>query len=387
MTGLITDNAALATYCQQASQTKVLALDTEFIRQSTLMPKLGLVQMFDGNSLALVDPLTITDWQPLKQLLASPNTVKMLHSCSEDLDAFATIGITQITPLFDTQLAAELIGWGSSMGYARLVEQLTGEVLDKSESRTDWLARPLSATQLNYAANDVHFLYPLYELLQQHLTPAQHQLLLQEGLQLSLRREQQLPLEFKYLEIKNSWQLSPRELAVLRELAAWRYRYAQQRDLALGLIIKDIQMVELAKRRPSTAESLLNIPGMVPRDIRRHAKTLVELIAQAKDLPQQACPQRFYHEAGFAGYKETVNELTKAVKQAAEHLAIPAEFMSVKRQLNEYLNWCWRVSDVERPLLPLPEYLKGWRKQHLLPFLPKPDHVADKLGLNADHSS
>ncbi|MDX1392224.1 MAG: ribonuclease D, partial [Rheinheimera sp.] len=301
MTGLITDDAALAAYCQQARQAQLLALDTEFIRQSTLVPKLGLIQLFDGITLALVDPLTITDWQPLQQLLSAPETIKMLHACSEDLEALATIGINHIAPLFDTQLAAELLGWGSSMGYARLVEQLSGEVLDKSESRTDWLARPLTATQLTYAANDVHFLYPLYQQFRQQLSLQQYNLLLAEGEQLIRRREQQLPAEFKYLEIKNSWQLSPRELTVLRELAAWRYRYAQQRDLALGLIIKDMQMVELAKRRPSTAESLLNIPGMVPRDIRRHAKTLVELIAQAKEMPAQACPQRFYHEAQFAG--------------------------------------------------------------------------------------
>jgi ribonuclease D len=249
-------------------------------------------------------------------------------------------------------------------------------VLDKSESRTDWLARPLSDTQLAYAANDVHFLFPLYPKLLAQMTSQQHELLLQEGEQLIRRREQQLPLEFKYLEIKNSWQLTSRELAVLRELAAWRYRYAQQRDLALGLILKDIQLVELAKRRPSTAESLLNIPGMPPRDIRRHAKILVELITQAKEIPAQACPQRFYHDAQFAGHKETVQELTKAVKAAANALDIPAEFMSVKRQLNEYLNWCWRVSDAERALLPIPEYLKGWRAVYLKPFLPQPNHIS-----------
>lgn len=375
MTGLITDNIALATYCQQVANSKVLAMDTEFIRQSTLAPKLGLIQLFDGHTLALVDPLAISDWQPLKRLMSDQGIVKLLHSCSEDIEALATIGIYDIAPLFDTQLAAELIGWGTSMGYARLVEQLSGEVLDKSESRTDWLARPLAETQLIYAANDVHFLFPLYEKLLSHMSALQHQLLLQEGQQLMHRREQLLPLEYKYLEIKNSWLLTPRELSVLRDLAAWRYRYAQQRDLALGLILKDIHLIELAKRRPATAESLLNIPGMPPRDVRRHAKLLVDLIGQAKEQPIITCPQRFYHEAQFPGYKETVNELTKAVKVSADELGIPSGFMSVKRQLNEYLNWCWRVSDTERQQLPTPEYLKGWRAEYLLPFLPRPEHI------------
>ncbi|KUM54924.1 ribonuclease D [Rheinheimera sp. EpRS3] len=375
MIGVITDNNALAAYCQQAANSTLLAVDTEFIRQSTLFPKLGLIQLYDGSQLALVDPLSITDWRPLQQLFAKPELIKLLHSCSEDIEALATVGITQITPLFDTQLAAELLGWGSSMGYARLVEQLSGEILDKSESRTDWLARPLSQTQLQYAANDVHFLFPLYQQLTEQMTPAQQQLLLAEGQQLMQRREQQLPLEFKYLEIKNSWQLTPRELAVLRELAAWRQQYAMQRDLALGLIIKDIQLIELAKRRPATAESLLNIPGMPPRELRRHAKALIELISTAKELPQTECPQRFYHPSQFAGYKETVTQLTAAVKQASAEHNIPPEFMSVKRQLNEYLNWCWRVTDQERDQLPVPEYLKGWRSEYLKPFLPVPAHI------------
>lgn len=375
MIGVITDNNALAAYCQQAANSTLLAVDTEFIRQSTLFPKLGLIQLYDGSQLALVDPLSISDWRPLQQLFAKPELIKLLHSCSEDIEALATVGITQITPLFDTQLAAELLGWGSSMGYARLVEQLSGEILDKSESRTDWLARPLSQTQLQYAANDVHFLFPLYQKLTEQMTPAQQQLLLAEGQQLMQRREQQLPLEFKYLEIKNSWQLTPRELAVLRELAAWRQQYAMQRDLALGLIIKDIQLIELAKRRPATAESLLNIPGMPPRELRRHAKALIELISTAKELPQTECPQRFYHPSQFAGYKETVTQLTAAVKQASAEHNIPAEFMSVKRQLNEYLNWCWRVTDQERDQLPVPEYLKGWRSEYLKPFLPVPAHI------------
>ncbi len=377
MLPLITDNQQLAAYCAAAAKRSILAVDTEFIRQSTLQPKLGLVQLFDGEALALVDPLQISDWQPLQQLLALPGVTKLLHACSEDLDAFATIGIKVINPIFDSQMAAELLGWGNSMGYARLVEQLLEEQLDKSESRTDWLARPLAETQLQYAANDVRFLYQLYpKLLSAFTKPELVQLLLAEGQQLLQRKLQPLLAEFKYLDIKNSWQLSARELAVLRELTCWRLQYAEQKDLALGLIIKDMQLLELAKRRPASAESLLNIPGMAMRDIRRHAKTLVELIAHAKALPQEQCPQPFYHIAAFAGEKVELAKLVEAVKAAAAEHGIAASFMSTKRLMHEYFNWCWRVSDTERPLLPIPEYLQGWRKQLLLPHLPVPEHVS-----------
>jgi len=373
---LLIDNQHLAQFCQQAMRQPFLAVDTEFIRQSTLAPKLGLIQLYDGEQLALVDPLAITDWQPLQELFAAPHITKILHSCTEDLEAFATIGITHISPLFDTQLAVEIIDWGSSMGYGRLVEQLTGAVLDKSEARTDWLARPLADKQLTYAANDVKFLLPVYHKLLAELTdPLKLRLLLAEGQQLLLRRQQQLPASFKYLEVKNSTQLTSRELAVLRELVSWRYHYAVERDLALGLVAKDAQLLELAKRRPATAESLLNIPGMASRDMRRHAKHLVHVIEQAKAIPAECCPQRFYYLAHFAGEKVVLAELGQAIKEAALATGIPASFLSTRRQLHEFFNWCWRVTEQERALLPLPEYLCSWRAEILMPFLPMPTHL------------
>lgn len=372
---LLCDDQSLARFCANAMQQPSLALDTEFIRQSTLLPKLGLIQLFDGQQLALVDPLSITNWQPLQQLLAAEHITKIVHSCSEDLDALATIGITVITPLFDTQLAAEILEWGSSMGYARLVEQLTGEVLDKSESRTDWLARPLAEKQLIYAANDVTYLLAVYQRLQAELPEVKLQVLLAEGQQLLQRRRQQLPDAFKYLDVKNGTQLNSRELAVLRDLVSWRYQYAYSKDLALGLVAKDAQLLELAKRRPSSAESLLNIPGMLTRDMRRHAKALVAVIEQAKALPAEQCPQRFYHLEYFAGEKVALAALGQAVKDAAAQSGIPASFLSTRRQLHDFFNWCWRVADDERQLLPIPEYLSGWRATVLMPHLPIPAHI------------
>jgi ribonuclease D len=380
MSYLITDNSSLAKFCQNAAGQSALAVDSEFIRQSTLYPKLGLIQLFDGVQLALVDPLTITDWRPLAQLFADETIVKTLHSCTEDLEALATIGIHHIQPLFDTQLAAELLGLGSSIGYARLVEQATGAVLDKSESRTDWLARPLAAKQLEYAANDVTYLLPLYQhLLEKFTDPALLPLLLAEGQQLQQRRANPLPPRLKYLEVKNSTLLRSRELAILRELVAWRLEYAAGRDLALGLVIKDFQMLELAKRKPGSVESLLNIPGMTGRDLRRHAKTIIGLIEQAKQLPQEACPQPFYQLEQFPGEKQALAELGNAIKTVSAQTGIPAAFLSVRRQLHEYFNWCWRVTNEERAILPLPEYLKGWRQQLLLKSLPIPMHMRDTV--------
>ena len=373
---MITDNSQLTQFCQDSLSAAYLAVDTEFVRINTLAPKLGLIQLYAGADLVLVDPLTITDWQPLAELLAAPGVIKLLHSCNEDLEAFASVGLTNIQPLLDTQLAAELAGMGSSLGYAKMVEQLLGKVVDKTESRTDWISRPLALTQLEYAAFDVLYLFELKDLLFAKLPdPKFLPLLLAEGGQMISRRQHQLPISFKYLEMKNSWQCPPRELAVLRELTRRRAQYAEQKDMALGLVLKDPVMYELAKRRPVTLDGLAQIQDLHPRELRRHGQVLLELIAQAKALSQEECPQTFYHQADFPGFKQAQQELADAVQQAATASGIPAGFLSVKRQLNEYLNWCWRVSDDERSQLPIPEYLRGWRRDILLPYLPKPAQV------------
>jgi ribonuclease D len=373
---LITTSSALAAFCAQAASAEVLAVDTEFVRQTTLTPKLGLIQLFDGRSLVLVDPLAIEDWSSLQQLFANPNVCKVVHSCNEDLEALATKNLLSILPLIDTQLAAELAGWGGSQGYAKLVQRVCAIELDKSESRTDWIARPLSQLQLDYAAKDVEHLLDVYQALKAELLAKdQYQLLLAEGEHLIARRSFGLPLPFRHLELKNSNLLAPRELAILRELVIWRQDYAQQQDMALGFIFKDHHLLDIAKRRPGSLESMFNIPELPGREVRRHGKTVLALIEQAKALPLENCPQAFYHPEVFAGFKEELQKINDAIKAAAKASGIPAEFIAVRRQSTEYFNWCWRVSDTERNQLPVPEFLRGWRRELLLKHLPIPAHI------------
>ncbi len=373
---LITTSSALAAFCAQAANAEVLAVDTEFVRQTTLSPKLGLIQLFDGKNLVLVDPLAIDDWSSLQQLFANPAVCKVVHSCNEDLEALATKELLPVLPLIDTQLAAELAGWGSSQGYAKLVQRVCAIELDKSESRTDWIARPLSALQLDYAAKDVEHLLDVYQALKTELmAKGYYQLLLAEGEHLITRRSFGLPLPFRHLELKNSNLLAPRELAILRELVVWRQEYAQQHDMALGFIFKDHHLLDIAKRRPGSLESMFNIPELPGREVRRHGKTVLALIERAKALPLEDCPQPFYHTDVFAGFKEEMQKITDAIKAAAKDSGIPAEFMAVRRQSTEFFNWCWRVSDKDRALLPVPEFLRGWRREILLKHLPVPVHV------------
>ncbi|MGL5409223.1 MAG: ribonuclease D, partial [Shewanella sp.] len=162
----VSDEASLNALVAQYQQSKLLVLDTEFVRTRTYYAKLGLIQAYDGKTLALIDPVAIADLSQFWALLADPTIVKLVHSCSEDLEVFAHYGQCQPLPLFDSQIAAALCGMGHGLGYAKLVETCLDEVIDKGESRTDWMHRPLTQAQLTYAANDVLYLHQLYPQLQ-----------------------------------------------------------------------------------------------------------------------------------------------------------------------------------------------------------------------------
>ena len=146
---LIEDEISLQKLCQQYNNAEILAIDTEFVRTRTLYPKLGLLQIFDGKQLALIDPVAISDLSPFWQLMTNENIVKVLHACSEDLEVFLTSANCKPVNLIDSQIIMSFLGHGLSMGYAAMVEHFTGIELDKSESRTDWMKRPLTQRQLD----------------------------------------------------------------------------------------------------------------------------------------------------------------------------------------------------------------------------------------------
>ena len=161
----ITTNTALEDVCKAASEVSQIALDTEFVRIRTYYPHLGLIQMYDGKQISLIDPLTITEWTPFVELLTNPTVLKYLHAGSEDLEVFSHQFGCVPTPMIDTQVVAAFLGYPISCGFATLVEKYEHIALDKSESRTDWLARPLTEKQCQYASGDVFYLLPLAKKL------------------------------------------------------------------------------------------------------------------------------------------------------------------------------------------------------------------------------
>ncbi|MCR8932557.1 MULTISPECIES: ribonuclease D [unclassified Pseudomonas] len=353
----IRDNESLAQFCAEWQQLPFVALDTEFMRVDTFYPIAGLLQVGDGKRAYLIDPLTINAWQPLAALLENPAVLKVLHACSEDLEVLLRLTGSLPAPLFDTQLAAAYLNLGFSMGYSRLVQSVLGIELPKGETRSDWLQRPLSETQISYAAEDAVHLAEVFVELQPRLSADKFAWVLEDGAELvaNLRRETD-PYEV-YREAKLAWKLSRAQLAVLRELCAWREREARARDLPRNRIIREHSLWPLARTQPDNLAALGKIEDMHPRTVRQDGQFLLDLIKRSGSVgPDQwppAVPEPLPIEAAAL-----IKRLRALGQAEAERLGIAPELMLRKKTLEALIK-----SGFPEGPYQLPESLRGWRRE------------------------
>ncbi|MEC5318883.1 ribonuclease D [Brenneria populi subsp. brevivirga] len=354
---LITTDSGLQQICTQARQHKQVALDTEFVRTRTYYPQLGLIQLYDGERLALIDPLTITDWTPFQALLRDERVVKFLHAGSEDLEVFLNAFDTTPQPFIDTQILAAFLGKPLSYGFAALVAEYSDVTLDKSESRTDWLARPLSEKQCDYAAADVFYLLPMaLRLVEETQTAGWMDAALDECRSLCRRKQEILDPSAAYREIGNAWQLRGRHLACLRLLAEWRLRKARERDSAVNFVVREENLWQVARCLPASLGELDSL-GLSGPEIRYHGKTLLALVEQAKALPEDACPAPVMNLIEHPGYKKAFKAIKALVQNVSERSGLSSELLASRRQINRVLNWRWQLNERNSE----PEMLSGWR--------------------------
>ena len=373
---LITTFEQLEKVCTTAQRQEAIALDTEFVRTRTLTPHLGLIQLYDGHQLVLIDPLAIENMQPFVALLENTDVVKVLHSCSEDLETFLTAFDTIPTPIFDTQFAASVLGKGPTLGYAKLVEMLCDVELDKGESRTDWLARPLREAQLSYAANDVLYLLPCYQQLASEIQAVgKADWVFEEIALLGAKKRAQMPEDFAYLQIKNSWRLNAEQLTVLQALAAWRLNTARKKDLALNFVFKEGHLFEAAQRLSDSKSALSRINGVNHQSVRRYGDSIVAIIEEARTKFAQT-PEKFrlpvvLRLIDIPKYKKTLAELKSVSEQIADENGVSSDVIASKKQLNQLLKWYWFQVDETRVQGLKPDVLSTWRAPLFQPYVSK----------------
>ncbi len=287
------DNPAdLAELCRELSGASWFAIDTEFMREKSYYPQLCLIQVATEDLVACIDPFGIDDLGPLLDLLYDPAITKVLHAARQDLEIFHVMRGTPPAPVFDTQLAATLLGHGDQIGYGALVKETLGVELEKAHSRADWSLRPLTEEQLHYAADDVRYLVQVY-LRQRAALGENGRLpwLAEDFAALSEPRTYENPPQEAWQRIKGVQLLKGVQLAVLQSVAAWREQLAQQSDRPRRWILKDEIVFDIARHLPDSRDKLARIRGLEKGVLDRYGKLWLELVAAARQLPKEQWPQ------------------------------------------------------------------------------------------------
>ena len=357
----VDSDEALAEVCARLHRLEAVALDTEFIRTETFFPKLALIQLSDGHTCWLIDVLSVSAYAPLKALLQESECVIILHACAEDLEVLQHALDIRPQRIFDTQLAASIVNTGFSMGYANLLETLTGVHLDKQETRSNWLARPLSAKQLNYASDDVRHLHSIYQFLSAKLHTLARQSWFDEDMRemrISVFARQELGGYHR--RIKGGHRLSLVSLRALKRLCDWRERRARKVNKPRGHLIKDPVLLELASCMPEDKKDLYAIEDFRTRDVARFGDEIIEQIALSledpmiPDLPQPLARTR----------TPMLKAMRQGLSEFAERESIPMQCLASKKELESI------VRSLDVGCLEWPNrFLAGWRAQLVRPAI------------------
>ena len=350
---LITTNDALAELCDALAGKRYITVDTEFLRESTFWPKLCLIQTAAQDIEAMIDPLAEDlDLQPFYELMANEDVLKVMHGCRQDVEIFHKEAGIIPAPLFDTQIAAMVCGFGDAVGYENLIKNTTGGKIDKGSRFTDWSQRPLSEAQLTYALADVTHLRDAFEYLENELKKnGRAKWLEEESAQLS---DPEVYQQSPY----NAWKrfrMQDRRahvLGVLIEVAAWREEEAQSRNVPRNRILKDDAIRELALQGPKDKKALSKLRA-VPRGYEnsRHAEPLLEAVARGRKKTKDELPPMPAPTVNRPGIGPLVDLLKVLLKQRSEETGVAPKLIANVADLE-------RLASDDKPDVPA---MQGWR--------------------------
>ncbi|MGI6104987.1 MAG: ribonuclease D [Raoultibacter sp.] len=288
----IASQEKLEEFVSRAQNSSVLAIDTEFLREKTYYARLCLIQVCIDDETVVIDPFAVRDLSVLKPLLLNEAIVKLFHAASQDLEIiYRELGVLP-RPIFDTQIAATVMGYSQQVGYAALVSSECDVQLRKLESFTDWSQRPLSDSQLKYAADDVVYLPKIYRKMKAALEKKGRLQWLDEDFKnLSNPAKYEHDERERFRRLKRVSQLSRKQLSAAREVTAWRELEAQRRDIPRKWVITDEQIVEMCKREARSLDDLFMVRGLRDRLSTKDARTILGLIKTGIKLPKEEWPE------------------------------------------------------------------------------------------------
>ncbi|WNL37836.1 ribonuclease D [Halomonas sp. PAMB 3232] len=343
--------------CREVEAASVIALDTEFFRENTFFPIPALIQFCAGDLAYLIDPVATPCTEAFRALLQN-QAIKLLHAGSEDLEIFQLWAGVLPTPLVDTQIAQALLGEVPAMGYQKLVEHWVGETLPKEETRSNWLLRPLTPSQCDYAALDVIYLLRVWALQAGQLDMlGRREWLFEEcAAQLAQAERSSESDALWYTRQRQLWRLPPRAIDAYQRMTAWREGETRRRDLPRNWLASDKLLFAVAEAMPKNRFELAGVEGVKPAFVKKEGDTLLEFVREARHCPEEALPAPWPDPAS-PSFKRRFKALKKVISAKAAALGIAPEVLLRRRDIEALV-----MQDMagEAPTLP-----GGWRGECL----------------------
>lgn len=370
----VDNNEKLQQLCEKIKDAPLLILDTEFIREKTYRAKLCLIQIATDDIVACVDPIALSELSPLMDIINDESKLKVLHAARQDYEIFYDLNKQLPQPLFDSQLAASLLGYGEQVGYASLVEKVTRVQLDKAHTRTDWSKRPLSEAQIRYASDDVFYLRQLYPILKQQLSEQGRENWLDEEFAALCKPELFVTQpENAWNKVKGINRLRPRQLAAAMNLSEWREEMAIKKDLPRRWILADDILLAAAQLLPKNISQLESIVNIKKTIIDNSGKIILSCVKKALELDQNDLPSTAKPKRLTADQEIMADLLMTQIKLVAKEQSISPANIANRKMIEKVISG---ETDIA--------LLTGWRYQ--LAGKKIQDLLSGEFGLNIENN-
>lgn len=347
----IDNTEQLNTLCQALQTRDHISIDTEFIRESTYRPQLCLIQLKSADVLAIIDTIAVKDLSPLTALLDDRSITKVFHAAAQDLEIFYILNGTVPKQLFDTQIAAPLLGYNEQIGYGNLVKELLKVNLPKAHTRADWSHRPLTPQQIQYALDDVIYLEDVYLQMRAELSRLNRLDWLQaDFIAMEDVTKYDKPAQHAWRKMRGAQKLKNQALSIFQALAEWRELQAQKSNLPRSWLIKDDVLIDISRQMPTSIHEVQQIRGLSNRVKKQHAERVAEIVRQSREREPEPIPGYSRKPKLTSQQQVAIDALTAFVSLRASELNINPSLLANRKLLED----CARTGDSSA--------IQGWRR-------------------------
>jgi len=359
---LIVDQSELPQLVQRWLNKTVVAIDTEFMRTNTYFAKPGLIQIADDEAVFIIDPVEVADLSPLAELLASDKTIKVMHSMSEDIELLFHATGVQAQAVFDTQTAAAFLGYGPSLGYQPLVLEVLAIELDKSETRSDWLKRPLTASQLEYAAKDAEYLLLVFHKLESELKLKNLLLAVYDEVAFTITQtiDAWTEPEKAYLKLRGAWEFSLESQKLLKRLVIWRDTLAIEQNIPKPWVFNDSLLIKIVEEQPTNPNQLKKLKGIQFKSLRQFGELLMQQLVSVEEGGSKTEDFMLIDKPVKGLEQDVYKKLKCVIDDVANQSGIAAQLLGSRKMLEQFVIHNYRHKNVNIPLM-----YQGWRKDLL----------------------